>query len=91
MLFIVFLFLTSIFGVIYGSVSKSLIINKVKLASAQVVVKSIPTPIVTPTPILTPTSSLAPTPVYTGFCLNVPVLMHHHVEPWSIIGAIVLF
>lgn len=43
------------------------------------------TPIpVTPTPTLTPTPTTEPTPVYTGYCLNVPVLMYHHIEPGAI-------
>lgn len=33
----------------------------------------------TPSPSLTPTPTPAPT--YTGFCLNIPVLMYHHIQP----------
>lgn len=43
-----------------------------------------PTPTLTPTLTLTPTPSVEPTPVYKGFCLQVPVLMYHHVSPQSI-------
>ncbi|MDE2025048.1 MAG: polysaccharide deacetylase family protein [Patescibacteria group bacterium] len=32
----------------------------------------------------TPTPTPTPTPVYTGYCLNVPVLMYHHTAPWEI-------
>jgi peptidoglycan/xylan/chitin deacetylase (PgdA/CDA1 family) len=37
-----------------------------------------------PTPSLKPTATLVPTPTpvpLTGYCLNVPVLMYHHVQP----------
>lgn len=32
----------------------------------------------------TPTPTPFPSPVYTGYCLNVPVLMYHHTAPWEI-------
>lgn len=36
-----------------------------------------------PSPTASPSPTLIPTPVYTGYCLNVPVLMYHHVAPQS--------
>lgn len=36
-----------------------------------------PTPTPTPTPVPTPT----PTPIPSGYCLNVPVLFYHHIQP----------
>lgn len=47
----------------------------------------IPTPTFMPTPTASPSPSLVPTPVYTGYCMNVPVLMYHHTAPGSIAGA----
>lgn len=44
-------------------------------------------PFLTPTPISTPTPSLTPEPTeppLVGFCLNVPILMYHHIQPMSI-------
>jgi len=42
-------------------------------------------PTATPSPTLTPIKSeLTPTPVYTGYCLRVPVLLYHHLAPWDI-------
>ena len=35
----------------------------------------------TPSPESTPTPSPSPSPVYTGFCLNVPILLYHHIQP----------
>jgi peptidoglycan/xylan/chitin deacetylase (PgdA/CDA1 family) len=60
-------------------------LNK-KLVTAKVLATDIkltmtPTPTSTPTPTPTPTPA---EPVYTGFCLNVPVLMYHHVQPYDI-------
>lgn len=41
---------------------------------------------ISPTKALAPTSAptIAPAPVLTGFCLNVPVLFYHHVQPESV-------
>ena len=44
-------------------------------------------PFATPSPIASPTATPIPTPVYTGYCLNVPVLMYHHTAPWEIAKA----
>jgi len=44
----------------------------------------IPTPTETPTPTATPSPTLTPTPTpipLVGYCLNVPVLFYHHVQP----------
>lgn len=43
-------------------------------------VRNLPTP--TPTPTLSPTPTPTPTPIPkpNGFCLNIPVLMYHHVQ-----------
>ncbi|MBI3341556.1 hypothetical protein HY024_00375 [Candidatus Curtissbacteria bacterium] len=46
-----------------------------------VVPTPIPTPPPIPTPTPTPTPSPTPTPVYTGYCLNVPVIFYHHIQP----------
>lgn len=43
-----------------------------------------PTPTSTPSPTLTPAPTPTPTPVYYGFCLNVPVLLYHHIQPNSL-------
>lgn len=43
-----------------------------------------PTPTQIPTPTLTPTPTPSPTPTpipLVGFCLNIPVLMYHHIQP----------
>lgn len=45
-------------------------------------ISSTPTPTMMPT--ATPTASLTPPPVYTGYCVNVPVLMYHHIQPGGI-------
>jgi peptidoglycan/xylan/chitin deacetylase (PgdA/CDA1 family) len=41
----------------------------------------IPTPLPTFTPTPTPAIEIKQQPVLNGFCLNVPVLMYHHVQP----------
>jgi len=41
-------------------------------------------PTITLAPTATPSPTLEPTPVYTGYCLNVPVLMYHHTLPQAI-------
>ena len=46
--------------------------------------KIIVSPTIVPTPTATPSPTLTPTPVYTGYCLNIPVLMYHHVAPQSV-------
>lgn len=40
-----------------------------------------PTSTPSPTPKPTETPTPTPTPVYYGFCLNVPVLLYHHIQP----------
>ncbi len=40
-----------------------------------------PSPKPTSTPVATPTLSPTPTPVPSGYCLNVPVLFYHHIQP----------
>lgn len=40
---------------------------------------TLPTPAATPTPI----PSEEPEPNYTGYCLNVPVIFYHHVQPMA--------
>lgn len=37
----------------------------------------------TPTPSASPSPTLTPAPVYQGFCMNVPVLMYHHIDTWE--------
>jgi peptidoglycan/xylan/chitin deacetylase (PgdA/CDA1 family) len=34
-----------------------------------------------PTPTAIPSPTPTPTPVYTGYCLTVPVLLYHHIQP----------
>ena len=51
-------------------------IPKVQAESLQVAAAT-PIPISSPSP----TPSPSPSPVYTGFCLNVPILMYHHIQP----------
>lgn len=43
-----------------------------------------PPPLPTAVPTATPSPTLTPTPVYTGYCMQVPVLMYHHIQPWEI-------
>jgi len=38
----------------------------------------------TPTPLSQPTSTNTPVPKPVGFCLNIPVLTYHHIQPLSI-------
>lgn len=40
-----------------------------------------PSPISTPTPTAVPT--ITPTPTFSGYCLFVPILMYHHIQPFS--------
>lgn len=49
------------------------------LAKSSNTPKPTPTPTPTPTPVPTPT----PTPIPTGYCLHVPVLFYHHIQPQS--------
>lgn len=53
----------------------------VAIASAKKYSIAIPSPTPTASPTATPTQS------YSGFCLHVPVLMYHHVQPWDIAQA----
>lgn len=41
-------------------------------------------PTATPTPTLVPSPTITPTPVYTGYCLHVPVLLYHHIQPQAV-------
>lgn len=66
--------------------SKSSIPKIVKKVQAEKVDRPLPTLISSPTP--TPkvaTSSAAIT--YSGYCLYIPVLMYHHVQPWAVAQA----
>lgn len=68
------LLLLRFYAVKIGSVEE----NKIKSPlSISKVFTSSPTPTPTPTPVPTPT----PTPVPVGYCLNVPVLFYHHIQP----------
>lgn len=56
-----------------------------KVLSASVAVTVIPTVQPTVTSKATPTTaSISATPVPAGYCLNVPVLFYHHIQPLSI-------
>lgn len=53
-------------------------VNKnVKIADTVMMSTPVPAPSVVPTP----SPSVTPQPVYTGYCLKVPVIFYHHVEP----------
>lgn len=52
-----------------------------KNLSAHVNNQIISSPTPTSLPTLTPTITPTPTPVYTGYCLHVPVIFYHHIEP----------
>lgn len=41
------------------------------------------TPIATPTTAPSPTSTPTPTPIPMGYCLHIPVIYYHHVEPMA--------
>jgi len=60
--------------------------TRVAQVSVQTLVPAVsPQPQVTPTPTLTPTPTPIPLPdpaVY-GPCKNIPVLMYHHIQPWT--------
>ncbi len=56
--------------------------QKDKILSANQVAVS-PIPKVDPSPTPSPSPSPSPSPVDYGFCLNVPVLYYHHVEPMA--------
>jgi len=72
------LLLVRFYSVKIGSVEE----RKVKSPlSVNKVATSSPTPKPTPTPTPTPVPTPTPTPVPTGYCLNVPVLFYHHVQP----------
>ncbi len=86
---ILILFLLSIFFIaissLYARASvRKILVGKVFLSpshipSATILMEKISSPSATPT--ASPSPTLVPTPVYTGFCLNVPVLMYHHIAP----------
>lgn len=54
--------------------------HKIAKVTAVAQIKTSPTATITPTPSPTPTSA----PIPSGFCLNVPVLMYHHIEPYNL-------
>lgn len=67
-----------IVNLIHSRNSEEKLISPKSLADLTPSPTFIPTPTQIPTPTLTPT----PTPVpLVGFCLNVPVLLYHHVQP----------
>lgn len=51
------------------------------------IAQSVPTPTIFPTPTVIPSPTSAPSPTSppkpAGFCLNVPVLFYHHIQPQS--------
>src|SRR5438105_4382912 len=82
---IVFFIFVALIGIMYGSFTPLPIKKVQKLTHLPkktfAAIPITPTPTVTPTP----TSQPSPTePVYTGYCLNVPVLMYHHTAPSGI-------
>ena len=77
---LVVLLLVRFISVKIASVEENKIKSPLSLSSkptSSPTIKPTPTPIPTPTPVPTP----APTPVPAGYCLNVPVLFYHHVQP----------
>lgn len=75
-LFLIFVFID--FSVNAGSTHKPI----QKTSGTKIAIKPPtpkPTPTLTPTPTLIPTPT--PTPVPSGYCLNVPVLFYHHIQP----------
>lgn len=67
-----------------GTTSKNFnnVLSPLSKNQKTVVLKSLSLP--TPSPTATPSPTLAPSPTptpYSGFCLQVPVLMYHHVQP----------
>lgn len=63
-----------------GESASPLAKNVLNQASAAVISGS-PAIIAIPSPTPTPTPSPEPAPVYTGYCLNVPVIFYHHIQP----------
>ncbi len=63
------------------SSSDKVISPKSTLVNSKVAVSPSPTPTSTPTPTPTPIMTPTPTPTPAGFCLNVPVIFYHHIQP----------
>lgn len=62
--------------------SSSVLLHPAKVH--QVTIALSPPPTFVPTATASPTAILTPKPVYTGYCMDVPVLMYHHTAPRSI-------
>lgn len=86
--FLIILLFVGLYGIFISSQeeSKSHITNdthqvksNMNVLSAKQIFK--PTSVPSATRSATPTYSVTPTPVLTGYCLNVPVLFYHHIQP----------
>lgn len=74
------------FGAVFALASKYVKIPEKKLALKSLPLEALPTPSIAPTalPTASPTATitLTHTPIArAGFCLNVPVIFYHHIEP----------
>lgn len=78
-----FFILIAFFAVRFVSFEQSQTTNVSPLAKNIVKATSKPTPSMAPTtaPTPTPVPTPTPTPIPTGYCLNVPVLFYHHIQP----------
>lgn len=64
------------------------VLQQIRHTPQDTVVKTVHAQEILPTNTPIPaTPSATPTPTYTGFCLRVPVLYYHHIQPWNIAQA----
>lgn len=76
-----FFLLIALFAVRFLSLERASQQKTMTSPLAMVNTKVTSTPTASPTPKPTPVPTPTPTPVPSGYCLNVPVLFYHHIQP----------